>query len=298
MSLGKKSIWKLGMSLGLGGILIAGSAASPGSGAVSAVAAAPTEVPHPPMDEVWDDDSDLQLNDDIGVDNPTWEDYEQDADIDFEEEQNKNEENNNNNNNSNIVNLPQVGSYYSSDQATYVVTKAAVTGGTVEYRGPVGELASVNLPDYVLIESRVYDVTAIGKNAFKDNKILQSVSTGSTVTLIDTGAFSGCSGLSSVVFGNDLKRIGDNAFYNCGALTKLSLPATVKKIGKKAFAGCKALKNITIRSKTLKAANIGKNAFSNISKNAVIKVPKAKVKAYRKLFRKKGLSTKAKVKSI
>ena len=296
MRLGKKNIWRLGLSLGLSGMLIAGFVALPESDTASVAAAAPTEVPHPPMDEVWEDDSDLQLNDDIGEDNPTWEDYEQDANIDFEEEQDNNEEDNNNNNN--IINLPQVGSYYSSDQATYVVTKAAVTGGTVEYRGPVGELSSVSLPDYVLIEGSVYDVTAIGVRAFKNNKILQAISTGSTVTLIDTGAFSGCSSLNSITFGGNLKTIGNNAFYNCQALTKLSLPATVNKIGKKAFAGCKALKNITIRSKTLKAGNIGSKAFSNISKNAVIKVPKAKVKTYRKLFRKKGLSTKAKVKAL
>lgn len=299
MRLGKKNIWRLGLSLGLSGMLMTGFAALPESDTASVAAAAPTEVPHPPMDEVWEDDSDLQLDDDIGEDNPTWEDYEQDANIDFEENQGNNEDDdNNNNNNNNIANLPQLGSYYSNDQATYVVTKAALTGGTVEYKAPVGELSSINIPDYVLIEGSVYDVTAIGAKAFKGNKILQAISMGSTVTLIDTGAFRECSSLTSITFSGNLKTIGNNAFYNCQALTKLSLPATVNKIGKNAFAGCKALKNITVRSKTLKAANIGNKAFSNISKNAVIKVPKAKVKTYRKLFQKKGLSAKAKVKAI
>ena len=300
MRLSKKNIWRLGLSLGLGGILIVGLAAQLDSDTATAMAAAATEAPHPPMDEVWTDDSDLQLDDDIGEDNPTWEDYEQDYNMEFEENQGNTEDddNSNNNNDNNTTNLPQLGSYYSSDQATYVVTKTGVTGGTVEYRAPVGELSSVNIPDYVLIENSVYDVTAIAANAFKNNKTLQSISTGSIVTTIDTGAFSGCSSLSSVILGGDLKKIGNNAFYNCQALTKISLPATVNKIGKKAFAGCKALKNITIKSKTLKAGNIGSKAFSNIPKNAVIKVPKAKVKTYRKLFRKKGLNAKAKVKAL
>lgn len=147
MILSKKNMWKLGLSLGLSGILLAGFATLQESDNASVAAAAPTEVPHPPMDEVWTDDSDLQLDDDLGEDNPTWEDYEQDANIEFEENQGNtgNDENNNNNNNNNTSNLPQLGSYYSSDQATYVVTKVGVTGGTVEYKAPVGELSSVNV---------------------------------------------------------------------------------------------------------------------------------------------------------
>jgi len=295
MRLSKKKIWRLSLSLGLSSILAAGAAVLP-EPAVISVEAASTEEPHPPVDEVWPDDSDLQLDDDLGIDNPTWEDYEQDANQEFEESQNKNEEDSNNNDNPS--DLPQLGQFYGNDQATYVVTKVGITGGTVEYRAPVGEAVSVNIPDYVLIGSSVYDVTKVAARAFKNNGTLQVFSAGSSVTAIGTGAFSGCSNLNTVVFSGNLKSIGNNAFYNCKALSKLSLPAAVNKIGKKAFAGCKGLKNITIRSKTLKAGNIGSKAFSNISKKAVVKVPKAKVKAYRKLFRKKGLSSKAKVKAI
>lgn len=64
------------------------------------------------------------------------------------------------------------------------------------------------------------------------------------------------------------------------------ISANVTTIGKKAFAGCKKLKKITIKSKKLRS--VGKKAFKGISKNAVIKVPKAKKKAYTKLLKNKG----------
>lgn len=69
-------------------------------------------------------------------------------------------------------------------------------------------------------------------------------------------------------------------------LTKVVIGANVTTIGKKAFAGCKKLKKITIKSKKLRS--VGKKAFKGISKNAVIKVPKAKKKAYTKLLKNKG----------
>ena len=73
------------------------------------------------------------------------------------------------------------------------------------------------------------------------------------------------------------------------------MPATVKSIGKYAFYGDKKLKLITIKSKKLKTA--GTKAIYGIHANAVIKVPKSKVSAYKKLLNKKGLKNTMTVKS-
>lgn len=70
----------------------------------------------------------------------------------------------------------------------------------------------------------------------------------------------------------------------------------VKKLGKNAFKGCKKLKTLTIKSKKLTAKSISKDAFKGLTKKTVIKVPKSKKAAYTKLFRKKGLSKKVKIK--
>lgn len=82
---------------------------------------------------------------------------------------------------------------------------------------------------------------------------------------------------------------------------KVTIPATVKIKGKKytvtaieknVFSGCKSLKQITVKS--TKITKIGKNAFKNGNKKAVIKVPKSKKKAYKKLLKKAGYKGKVK----
>lgn len=76
--------------------------------------------------------------------------------------------------------------------------------------------------------------------------------------------------------------------------SSVTIPKTVKlesynykvvKINNNAFKGKSKLKKITIKSTYL--TSVGKNAIKGINKKAVIKVPKSKVKAYKKLFNSK-----------
>ena len=88
--------------------------------------------------------------------------------------------------------------------------------------------------------------------------------------------------------------IGNNAFKKAKKkLTKVTIGANVTSIGKKTFAGCKKPKKITIKSKKL--ASVGAKAFKGISKNATIKTPKAKKKAYAKLLKNKGQAKSVKI---
>lgn len=91
--------------------------------------------------------------------------------------------------------------------------------------------------------------------------------------------------------------IADNAFKNNKKVTKVVIPSNIITIGKNAFKGCSRLKTIQIKSTKLTNKSINKNAFKGVSKRVTIKVPKKKLKAYKKLFRKKGLSKKVKLKS-
>lgn len=84
--------------------------------------------------------------------------------------------------------------------------------------------------------------------------------------------------------------VGSKAFYNCKKIKSVTVGKNVKKIGSKAFYKAKKLKKVTIKSKKLKT--VGKNAWKGINKKAVIKVPKSKKKAYRKLLNKKSGFTK------
>ncbi len=84
--------------------------------------------------------------------------------------------------------------------------------------------------------------------------------------------------------------------------TSITIPKTVTidgytynvvSIEKKAFANAKKLKKITIKSTYLKS--VGKNAFKGVHAKVKIKVPKSKLKAYKKLFKGKGLKSSAKI---
>ena len=62
-----------------------------------------------------------------------------------------------------------------------------------------------------------------------------------------------------------------------------------KKIGAKAFYKCSKLKTITVKTSKLTCKTVGANAFNGIYAKATIKVPKAKLKAYSTLLKKKGV---------
>jgi len=83
--------------------------------------------------------------------------------------------------------------------------------------------------------------------------------------------------------------IAPGAFKGMKNLTKVTIGKNIKSIGAKAFFKCKALKNIKIKTKKLTKKTIGSKAVTGISKKAVIKSPKAKKKAYKKILLKKGM---------
>ncbi|MCR5543110.1 MAG: leucine-rich repeat domain-containing protein [Eubacterium sp.] len=87
--------------------------------------------------------------------------------------------------------------------------------------------------------------------------------------------------------------VANNAFKGCGKLTKVTVGKNVTKIGSNAFNGCSHLKNVIFKTSKLK--KIGKNAFKGINAKAKFKVPKTKLKKYKKLIKKARAPKKAKV---
>lgn len=158
--------------------------------------------------------------------------------------------------------------------ATYKVTSSDLKKTEVEYKAPENEKeTTVVIPDMVTIDGVEYAVTSIAKNAFKNNKKLTEVKIGKNVT-----------------------SVGESAFSGCEKLSKVELDVNITKIDKNAFKNCKRLKMITIKSTKLNKKNVKKGVFKGISSKAVFKVPKSKLAAYKKLFRLKGLSKKARFK--
>lgn len=91
-------------------------------------------------------------------------------------------------------------------------------------------------------------------------------------------------------------KIADNSFRNNKKITEITIGKNIVSIGKNAFYGCKKLKTITIRSKKLTSKTVSKNAFKGLTRITTIKVPRKEFTAYKKLLKKKGLSSKVKVK--
>lgn len=154
----------------------------------------------------------------------------------------------------------------------------------------------LTIPDTLNVNGTAYKLTAIGKNAFKNQKQLKTVVIGKNIKTIGENAFYGCGKLQTATLGKNLTAIGNKAFYKCIKLKKITIPSKVSKIGKSAFYGCKNLKNITIQSKKLTNKNVGSKAFKGICSSSTIRVPKSKFSAYKKMLKSKGAGKKMKVK--
>jgi arabinogalactan endo-1,4-beta-galactosidase len=179
-------------------------------------------------------------------------------------------------------------------KAKYKVTSASKTNPTVAYTGTTSTAKKIVVPSKVKVNGVTYTVTSIVASAFKNNTKMTSVTIAKTVKTIGKNTFYGCKKLKTVTFksGSKLTTINASAFAKCTALTKITIPAKVTKIGSKAFYGCTKLKTVTIKTKKLTTKKVGSKAFTKISSKATIKVPASKLKAYKKLLSKKGITGK------
>ena len=162
----------------------------------------------------------------------------------------------------------------SRTNAAYMVTEPGIS---VAYTKNLNTKAkAITISSAVTFGDVTYQVTSIGNNAFKNNKKLKKVTIAGSVT-----------------------SIGNAAFRNCGKLKKIVIPAKVEKIGKKAFYNCKNLRSIIVRAKNLTARSVGSKAFTKAGskdyRRLKVKVPAKKYGTYRKIFRKKGLSSEARM---
>ncbi len=187
--------------------------------------------------------------------------------------------------------------YDEDRKAEYEVTEVNGEEIEVEYLEPVNKkTTNVKIPD--TIETEEGDsckVTSVCAEAFRNNKNVTKITVGNYVAVIGNKAFSGCKNLSNIELGRNVAKLGSNVFSGCSKLKKITLPFKLSKIGSNAFYNCKQLKMITIKGKKLGAKGLSKKAFKGTAAKITVKVPKSKVKAYKKLFRKKGLHVKAKV---
>jgi len=131
-----------------------------------------------------------------------------------------------------------------SKGATYKVTGAKVKNPTVTYVKPKKNVKKVSIPATITVKGIKYQVTAVSKDAFKNNKKV-----------------------TQVTIDKNVKNIGKNAFYGCKNLKKVIIKTTKltkKTVGKNAFKGIHKKATIKVPKKKL-------NAYKKLLKNSGMK---------------------------
>lgn len=109
-----------------------------------------------------------------------------------------------------------------------------------------------------------------------------------SVTIPDTVSYKG------VKF--KVSAIGNKSFSGCNDLVIVNIGKNISSIGSNAFSNCGMLCRIYVKSSLL--TKVGTKALTGTDSDLVIRVPKKKLTAYKKLFNNKGQSKDTKVQGV
>ena len=112
----------------------------------------------------------------------------------------------------------KAGTLAKKDGNTYKIT----SDGKVSLNSAKKNIKSITIPAAIKIGEKTFKVTSIGKNAFKNNKKLVSVTIGKNITKVESNAFKGCTKLTKVKFASGIS-----------AKVKTSLKKQIVKAGAK-----------------------------------------------------------------
>ncbi len=129
-----------------------------------------------------------------------------------------------------------------------------------------------------------YEVTEIGKFAFRNCYNLTGVDIGSNVKFIGMDAFWNCTSLTKIHIPDNVTTIDNWAFEGCSSLKRVEIGNGVTSIGTNAFSGCTGVDCI-ICAATTPPTILYSNTFpSELYSNAYLYVPKASLNAYKNAF--------------
>ena len=114
------------------------------------------------------------------------------------------------------------------------------------------------------------DTEIIGNNAFENGKWLREVKNAIGVKEIGDFAFSGCQSLEKIELSASLRHIGKRSFEHCCRLKEILIPEGVTEIKERTFFRCKNLTKVILPS-TLKS--IGREAFAFCEKLEEVVIP-------------------------
>ncbi len=138
--------------------------------------------------------------------------------------------------------------------------------------GYVGSGGNVEIPATVLYDSKNYNVTAIGDDAFDSCTGITSVTIPGAVTSIGENAFSYCDELTQITIPESVTKIESHAFCSCKKLTTVKIPELITSIEEGVFSSCNKLTGITIPKCV---TTIGKGAFDGCIGLTSITIPES-----------------------
>ena len=171
--------------------------------------------------------------------------------------------------------------WYNSQPDGIVVLQDILYG----YKGEMPENTSIVVPGTVR--------KLRGRDVFKDQKNLVSITLHGGISSIPRNAFSGCENLKEVILSEGLKSLDSSAFQGCGFesitfpksltnlgfadtfrdcvnLTEITIHSGIENLGARCFYGCKNLKKVTIEDGVL---DMGTDTFYGCSALTTLTIP-------------------------
>lgn len=131
--------------------------------------------------------------------------------------------------------------YFTDKNLTYLVNEDSVTCELIDWSSfePTSSL-DVVLPSGVEYDGKCYALTRIGREAFFENKLVETIEIPSTVTVIDDQAFLACDSLRAVFTDGSVAHVGQMAFRGCRKLEIFEGFNSVEHLGERAFSYAKS----------------------------------------------------------
>lgn len=134
----------------------------------------------------------------------------------------------------------------------------------------IGTATTVKVPDTITLDSRKFNVKAIGESAFAGTKVKKVSISDKYMKSIGKSAFKNCKSLQEVRLGTGITSIGAGAFYGCSALKTIAFPDGLKVIEAELMKGCSGLSGEIYLPRSL--TTIRKNAFEGCTKISEIMI--------------------------
>ena len=109
-----------------------------------------------------------------------------------------------------------------------------------------GYSGNITIPDKVICDGDIYNVTSIEESAFSICKELISVTIPNSVTSIGKYAFQACRKLTSIIIPSNVTTIEEGAFRFCDSITTITTYCNPTSIGANVFLECNSLNKVII----------------------------------------------------